>query len=255
METTVALNASVEGGGFPLVLLHAFPFCHTLFDDQRPLAATSLLVRPDLRGFGRSPGAASATMEEMAADVLVLLDRMKLERVVLGGISMGGYVALALTRLDPSRVAGLVLMDTQALADDAAGKEGREVNARRVEQEGTAFLVEALLGRLLSPCCPPPVRAEVERRMRAESPAAVAAALRGMAVREDCRDVLHRFGGKALVLVGEQDVVTPRERAQQMADLVPGSELFVVPEAGHLPNVEQPARVNDALSRFMAMVR
>lgn len=252
---TVALNASVEGGGFPLVLLHAFPFCHTLFDDQRPLAATSLLVRPDLRGFGRSPGSATATMEEMAADVLALLDRLKLERVVVGGVSMGGYVALALTRMDPSRVAGLVLMDTQALADDQAAKDGRELTARRVEQEGTAFLVEALLGRLLSPACPAAVRAEVGRRMRAESPAAVAAALRGMAVREDSRDVLHRFGGKALVMVGEQDVVTPREYAQQMADLVPGTELCVVPGSGHLPNVEQPTMVIEALSRFVATVR
>ncbi|MEN9796660.1 MAG: hypothetical protein RL653_356 [Pseudomonadota bacterium] len=251
---TVALNASVEGGGVPLVLLHAFPFCHTLFDDQRPLAATSLLVRPDLRGFGRSPGGASATMDEMAADVLALLDRLKLERVVVGGVSMGGYVALALTRMDPSRVAGLVLMDTQALADDPAAKTAREVNALRVEQEGTAFLVEALLGKLLSPDSPATVRREVEHRMRAESPGAVAAALRGMAVREDCRDVLHRFGGRALVIVGEQDAVTPPERARQMADLVPGSELLIVPASGHLPNVEQPAPVNDALARFVAAV-
>jgi pimeloyl-ACP methyl ester carboxylesterase len=193
-------------------------------------------------------------MEEMAADVLTLLDRMQLERVVVGGVSMGGYVALALTRMDPSRVAGLVLMDTQAVADDAAAQQARETNARRVEQEGTAFLVESLLGRLLSPGCPAAVRAEVERRMRAEAPEAVSAALRGMAVREDCRDVLHRFGGKALVLVGERDVVTPLERAQQMADLVPGSDLVVIPAAGHLPNVEAPQQVNNALSRFMAKV-
>jgi pimeloyl-ACP methyl ester carboxylesterase len=90
--------------------------------------------------------------------------------------------------------------------------------------------------------------------MRAEAPEAVSAALRGMAVREDCRDVLHRFGGKALVLVGERDVVTPLERAQQMADLVPGSDLVVIPAAGHLPNVEAPQQVNNALSRFMAKV-
>lgn len=249
---TVRVHAVVEGSGAPLVLLHAFPFCHTLFDDQRPLAANCLLVRPDLRGFGRSPAGASATMEEMAGDVLALLDSLKLDRVVLGGVSMGGYVALALTRLDPSRVSGLVLIDTQALADDDAARAGREVNARRVEAEGTSFLVDPMLGRLLSPECPVEVRAETGRRMRSESPAAVAAALRGMAVREDSRDVLHRFGGRALVVVGEHDVITPRERAQQMADLVPGAELVVVSGAGHLPNVEQPAEVNAALARFMA---
>ncbi|MBM4378276.1 MAG: alpha/beta fold hydrolase [Deltaproteobacteria bacterium] len=246
------LHVTVEGAGTPLVLLHAFPFCHTLFEDQRPLAAGALLVRPDLRGFGRSPQAATATMEEMAADVLEALDRLKLDRVVLGGISMGGYVALALLRLDPSRVRGLVLMDTQALADDEAGRAARGVNAARVEQEGTAFLVDGLLERLLSPACPEDTRREVEHRMRAESPAAVAAALRGMAVREDSRDVLHRYGGPLLVMVGEQDVVTPPDRARQMAELVPGAVLVQVPGAGHLPNVEKPALVNEALASFVA---
>jgi pimeloyl-ACP methyl ester carboxylesterase len=165
---------------------------------------------------------------------------------------MGGYVALALLRQDPSRVRGLVLMDTQALADDAAARAARGVNAARVEQEGTAFLVDSLLARLLSQACPPEVRGEVERRMRAEAPAAVAAALRGMAEREDSRDVLHRYGGPLLVVVGEQDVVTPPERARQMAELVPGAELVEVPGAGHLPNVERPELVNGALATFVA---
>jgi len=248
---SVPLNVTVEGAGTPLVLLHAFPFSHTLFDDQRPLAAGCLLVRPDLRGFGRSPGGNSATMEEMAEDVLHALDQLKLDRVVLGGVSMGGYVALALLRLDPSRVRGLALMDTQALADDSAARAGREVNASRVEREGTAFLVDTLLPRLLSPDCPSDIRAEVERRMRAEAPSAVAAALRGMAVREDSRDVLHRYGGPLLVVVGDQDVVTPPARAQQMAELVPGAALVQVPGTGHLPNVERPAAVNEALASFV----
>ena len=245
------LHVTVEGAGTPLVLLHAFPFCHTLFEDQRPLAAGCLLVRPDLRGFGRSPGTPTATMEEMAGDVLEALDRLRLDRVVLGGVSMGGYVALALLRLDPSRVRGLVLMDTQALADDDVARAGRGVTAARVEQEGTAFLVDGLLQRLVAPSCPAAVRAELERRMRAESPAAVAAALRGMALREDCRDVLHRYGGPLLVVVGAEDVVTPPERARQMAELVPGATLHQVPGTGHLPNVERPVDVNGVIAAFM----
>jgi pimeloyl-ACP methyl ester carboxylesterase len=243
-----------EGRGTPVVLLHAFPLHAGMFRPQvEALRGRCRLLLPDVRGFGGSGQAPGPTgMDVIARDVLALLDALGVERAVVGGVSMGGYAALALLREDPGRVAGLVLADTQALADDEAGQARREQVAREVEREGVEPLVRAMLPRLLGPDAPAGVRAEVEALMRQAAPAAVAAASRGMGARADGRDLLARFGGPALVLVGEHDAVTPLERARQMQELVPGARLVQVPGAGHLASLENPGAFNAALADFLA---
>ncbi len=246
-----------RGEGLPLVLLHGFPFSSESFWPQleAPPAGVRLIV-PDHRGFGRSePGDGPATMEAMAEDVLALLDALRLPAAVIGGLSMGGYVAIALARLDPGRVKGLVLIDTQSFADDEAGQARREAAAQDVEANGVGGLVDAMLPKLMSAGVDPGVRARVERLMRAQSPAGVAAASRGMASRTDGKDILSRFGGPCLVLVGDGDVVTPPEKAKAMAALVPGASLELIANAGHLTNLEQPAAFGAALERFLAPLR
>jgi pimeloyl-ACP methyl ester carboxylesterase len=242
------------GAGTPLLLFHGFPFSSESFWPQLEAPPKGFrLIVPDHRGFGSSALAAGpSTMEAMAADGLVLLDSLSVPSAVVGGVSMGGYAALALARLDPGRVRGLVLIDTQAGADDEAGKARREAVALDVITNGVAGLVFTMLPKLLAPDTAVDVRARVERLMLAQPPAAVAAASRGMASRLDARDVLSRFANPTLVIVGEVDPITPPDKAKVMADLVQGSRLVVIPGAAHLPNLEQPSAFGSALEAFSA---
>jgi pimeloyl-ACP methyl ester carboxylesterase len=249
---TVELAFQEAGSGFPFLLLHGFPFTSASFAPQLASPPPGVrLIAPDHRGFGKSPdGPGTATMEELADDALALLTRLKIDKAIVGGVSMGGYAALALLRRDPSRVAGLALLDTTAMPDDAAGKERREASAKDVLANGSKALVDGLLGKLFASTTAQEVKAPIEAQMREAKPASIAAALRGMAARTDTREVLSRYAGPLLVIVGEHDAITPPERARQMAELVKGSTLVTVKNAGHLANNEQPAEVNAALATF-----
>ena len=232
----------LAGEGAPLLLLHGFPFSAKSWWPLLEAPPRGVqIIAPDHRGFGDSEAAGEvATMEAMAEDALRLLDALKIDSACVGGLSMGGYVAIALTRLDPGRVKGLLLVDTQSLPDDDAGKARREATAKDVLANGTAGVVDGLMQKLFSPGTGPEVRSRVEAMMRAQSAQAVAAASRGMASRTDGKDILSRYAGPCTVVVGEDDVVTPLARAQVMHELVKGSTLEVVKQAGHLVPLEQP---------------
>jgi pimeloyl-ACP methyl ester carboxylesterase len=244
------------GSGPPVVLLHAFPLPGEMFEPQwTALASRARFVVPDLRGFGGSTAdAGPSETGAMADDVLALLDHLGIDSAVVGGVSMGGYAALALLRNDPSRVRALVLADTQTAADDAAGREVRERTAQEVLAKGSTALLP-LVDRLLRPGAPEALRARVSGWISAGSPEGQAAALRGLALRPDSRDILARFGGPVLVMVGTEDVITPPAKARAMAALVPGAELVEIPSAGHLANLEQPEAFNATLGRFLDRVR
>jgi pimeloyl-ACP methyl ester carboxylesterase len=240
------------GEGTPLLLFHGFPFSSQSFWPQLAgLRGVRLLV-PDHRGFGKSPlGSRVITMERLAEDGLAVLDAAGVPTAVVGGVSMGGYVAMALLRLDPSRAAGLVLIDTQATADDEAAAGRREETARQVLAQGMGPLTAAMLPRLLDSGADAMLRARVEQLMLTANPEAVAGASRAMALRADSREILARFDGPALVVVGEHDTVTPPPTAQRLADLIAGAKLRTLPNAAHLPNLEQPAAFNAALEDFL----
>ncbi|MHB8872339.1 MAG: alpha/beta fold hydrolase [Myxococcaceae bacterium] len=249
----VTLFYQDEGQGQPVLLLHGFPLSSDSFWPQldSPPAGVRLIV-PDHRGFGRSgPGEGPAEMGKLASDALSILEALKIPQAVVGGVSMGGYVALALTRLDPSKVKALVLIDTQATADDEAGKARREETARAVESRGVEVLVESMMPKLLAPDAPAALKARVEALIRANSAKGMAAALRGMALRQDCKDILARFAGPTLVVVGDKDAITPPEKAKELASLVEGARLVQLPGAGHLSNLEAPAAFNRALEDFL----
>lgn len=243
-----------RGEGQALLLLHGFPFTSDSFWPQLEAPPPGFrLIVPDHRGFGRSePGEGPSTMEALADDALALLDALGVAQAVVGGVSMGGYVAIALTRRDPGRVKALVLIDTQASADDDAGKARREAVAQDVLANGAGVVAQAMLPKLLAPGAPEAVRARVDAMIRAQAPAAIAAASRGMGTRTDGKDILSRFGGPCLVVGGEGDVITPPEKARALAALVPGARLEVVPGAGHLPNLEQPSAFNALLGGFLS---
>jgi pimeloyl-ACP methyl ester carboxylesterase len=151
-------------------------------------------------------------------------------------------------------VAGLVLIDTQAAADDEAGKARRADTAKAIAARGTQALVDSMLGKLVSEDCDPAVRAGVEAIVRSQTPEGCIAAVRGMALRPEGHDVLARFAGPSLVVVGEKDAITPPAKAKELAALLQGSRLVEIPRAGHLSNLEQPAAFNAAAAAFLASI-
>ena len=239
-----------EGSGPAVLLLHGFPLNSTSFLNQiSALRGAFRLIAPDHRGFGRSPTRPGvAPMSRFAQDAVALLDLLGVKTAVVAGVSMGGYIAMELLRLEPARVSGLVLIGTHALEDDEAGKLRREKTALDVEQAGVSVLVDAMLGKLLAGESQRPV---VEEQMRQASPEGAAGASRGMALRADSRLILSRFGGRALILHGEQDALIPVERARQVHGLIPGSRLAIIAGAGHLVNQEAPDAVNVELAAFL----
>lgn len=241
-----------EGRGLPVLLFHAYPLNGELFRPQiTALKDRFRFLVPDMRGFGQSgPASGPITMRQMAQDGLALLDALGIERAVVGGVSMGGYVSMALLREDASRVLGLVLSSTQARADTKEASEGRETIALQVEQEGIQPVIDAMVPKLVnverSGCGP-----SVTGLIQAASPAGIAAAQRGMALRPDSREVLARFAGPTLVLVGREDPITPVDKAEAIQNLLSTGTLTVIDDAQHLPNLEQPGAFNAALADFL----
>ncbi|HEX8161306.1 MAG TPA: alpha/beta fold hydrolase [Pyrinomonadaceae bacterium] len=244
------------GSGVPVVLLHGFPFNRTMWRDQvAALKDSHRVVAPDLRGHGETTVPTEpATMEEMARDVAALLDELQIGRPVLGGLSMGGYVALAFCRLFPRRVRALVLADTRPQADTEAAKLAREETARRALAEGMTPICDAMLPKLLSHTTHmkhPEAVERVREMILATKPEGAAAALRGMAARRDQTGLLADILQPTLVVVGGEDQITPPADSELMRREIRGSRLEVIEGAGHVSNVERPAEFNAALTKFL----
>lgn len=253
---TVELAVRDEGDGVPLVLLHAFPLHAGMWDAVRPRG--SRVLAPDQRGFGASPlGDDEPSLDRCADDVVALLDRLGLDRVVLGGSSMGGYVAMAMARRAPERLRGLVLVGTKAGADPDAARAGRLAMAEVLDRGDRTPLRETVLPALTGTTSgserPEAVQRVAELAEQA-APAAVAWAQRAMAARADSVDGLRGLPVPALVVVGEEDVLSPPAEAQAMADALPQATLFVLPRTGHLLAVETPQALTSAIEAFLREV-
>ncbi|WP_067453007.1 alpha/beta fold hydrolase [Actinomadura macra] len=253
---TVQLYARDVGSGTPLVLLHAFPLSSAMWLAQREaLADRFRVITPDLRGFGGSVlGAEEPSIDAMADDVARLVQQRGLQRAVVGGLSMGGYVAMALCRRHPELVLGAVLAGTRAGADTDPVRERRLRQAERLEREGTVqVLVEETLPALVGPTTFRQ-RALVYGRIRglvqATPPQAAAWAQRAMAGRAEAFETLRNLRVPALVMVGDEDALATEDEARLMADALPNAELLVIPRAGHLCAVEQPDLFNQAVAEF-----
>jgi pimeloyl-ACP methyl ester carboxylesterase len=255
------LNYTDDGPGPVVVLLHGFPLDHSLWDAQRgSLGSVYRLICPDLRGFGKTAAPEGVyTMDAMADDVVEMLDALGLtEPVVLGGLSMGGYVALSVAARYPGRLRGLMLLSTRATADTEDAAEARRALARDVEQSGSAArVVESMLPRLFSPLTferRPQVVEQTRAVMDRTVPRAIVGALRGMAVRPDRTADLPRLDVPTLVVAGEQDAIIPVAEARAMADAIPRATLVTIPESGHLAPMEAPAATDDAIGAFLASI-
>lgn len=253
----VHLYTRSTGEGLPVVLLHAFPLSSAMWLAQREtLSAVCKVITPDLRGFGGSVLADDdPSLDVMADDVVRLLDHEGIDRAVVGGLSMGGYVTMALCRRHPDRVLGVVLADTKASADPEPARANRERIAAAVLDGDTSILVEEVFPALLGTTTAQR-RAMVSGRVRglvqSAPPKAVAWAQRAMAARPDSFDTLRGLKVPTLVIVGEEDALTPLSDAETMVEAVPDARLTVIGKAGHLSAVEQPEAFNRAVSDFIA---
>ncbi|GAA4909574.1 pimeloyl-ACP methyl ester carboxylesterase [Nonomuraea thailandensis] len=238
------------------MLLHAFPLSSAMWLAQREgLARVCRVITPDLRGFGGSRlGEDEPSVDLMADDVARLLDEEGIDRAVVGGLSMGGYVTMAFCRRHPDRVLGVILADTKAGADPPAARDNRERIAQAVVSGGSEVLVTEVLPALIG-------RTTRERRamvfgrvkglVQSAPPGAVAWAQRAMAARPDSFETLSGLKVPLLIIVGEEDELSPPSDAEAMAQAVPEGKVEIIPKAGHLSAVEQPEAFNTAVIRFL----
>ncbi|MGH9370067.1 MAG: alpha/beta fold hydrolase [Vicinamibacterales bacterium] len=243
------------GSGWPLVLLHAFPLSADMWRPQLEQVPEGWRVlAPNLRGFGPGASDAARTLSDMAEDVVGLLDALRIERAAIGGLSMGGYVTLALYRIAPERFSAMVLANTRAGADSAEGRAARDAMSALVREKGPEAVADQMLPKLLGrtshesrPRLEPLVRAMI----RANRTGGIDGAIQAMKNRPDATPLLATVGRPALVISGEEDVLIPLADSAEMDRLLPRSQLVTIPHAGHLSNLEAPDNFNEALGNFL----
>lgn len=245
-----------SGSGRPVVFIHGYPFNRSLWNEQiAALSNNYRVIAPDLRGFGESDASdGPATMNRLAQDVASLLDQLEIARATIAGLSMGGYVALAFYKQFASRVRALILADTRAQADSEEAKQTRAQQAEKALSEGMAGIADAMLPKLLTPetvSKRPEVVKRIRDMMLKTKPEGAAAALRGMAIRDDQTSLLPKIVVPTLILVGAEDAITPVADSEKMNQAIAGSRLVVLEHAGHVSNLERTDQFNEALLDFL----
>lgn len=245
-----------RGQGPPVVLLHAFPQSRAMWASQvEALSKTNRVIAPDFRGFGESDAPLwHYTLDQFADDVKGLLDHLAIRQAVLAGLSMGGYTLFAFWRKYADRVKGLVLADTRAQADTEEGRTGRFAMAQTAYTKGASAIADIMLPKLLSPVAlqtKPELVRQVRATIERTQVSGIAGALMAMAERPDSVPLLAQIACPALVITGELDGPTPPADGRLMADTIRGARLEIIPQAGHLSNLEQPETFNTAVSSFL----
>jgi 3-oxoadipate enol-lactonase len=243
------------GRGLPVVLLHAFPLNRSMWEPQiAALFGECRCIVPDLRGFGNSPRSGPYTMDRYADDVGALLDALQIEQAVVAGLSMGGYVALALWRRHRKRIRALVLSDTRAAADTPEAAQKRLDLAEMARAQGVDAVIDKQLPGLIGKSTrerQPDLVERIRSIMAQSSVDGIVGGLEAMRTRPDSTPLLAGIDVPTLIVVGDEDAITPAKDARAMHEAIPNSRLEVIPEAGHLSNLERPAAFNTALSVFV----
>ncbi len=256
--------ASSHGGGRrgnreagTLLLIHGFPLTARMWEPQLELARRGWrVIAPHLRGFGGAPAvpAPARSLDDFAGDLVDLLDALHVGEAVVGGLSMGGYIAFALIRRAPRYVRGLILADTRAQADSPEALEARRRLLAAVERVGASAAADEMLPKLVGSRTrtDQPQLVETLRAMILGNPAeTIAGAITALMTRPDSQPLLATIACPTLVIVGEEDGITPPPMSEAMQRAIPGAELVVIPAAGHMSNMEQPAEFNRAVADFL----
>jgi len=245
------------GTGPVILFIHGFPLNHTMWRAQiDEFSKTHRVIAPDLRGFGGTDGALySVSMEQFADDLAGLLDAMAVtEPVTFCGLSMGGYIAWQFLQRYSYRVARLIVCDSRAAADTPEAAANRLKMADIVLKEGPEPVAWAMMPKLFAQCSSehcPLVIDSVRQMVMTSNPVAIAAAHRGMAVRPDVTSWLPSIKVPTLILCGEFDAISPPAEMKAFAELIPQAQFVMIPGAGHMAPMEQPALVNSALRQFL----
>jgi 3-oxoadipate enol-lactonase len=247
---------NVLGEGPSIVLLHAFPVDHALWQPVAERLATRYrVVLMDLRGHGGSDsGQGPATMEKHANDVVRVCDAAGVGKAAFGGVSIGGYVLLEFWRRYHPRVAALILADTRAQADSEQARAARLQAADDVEKNGPDAFLDSLVPKLLGETTRrnrPDLVASARVMMNRMTVAGIAAVQRGMAVRPDSVPTLSSIDVPTLLLFGDEDTVTSAAYGELLRCSIPNSRLQIVPQGGHFAVFERPDDVLSLMRNFL----
>jgi 3-oxoadipate enol-lactonase len=242
------------GAGWPVVLIHAFPLGPEMWEPQlarvpdgwRFIAPDSNRLVVNLR-----PEGGRMTIDDYARGIARLLDRLEIDNAIIGGLSMGGYVTLALFRLAPERFSGMVLADTRPGADSPDGRAARVKMRELLAAQGPRAIADQMLPKLLSGDADVDLVARVRRMIESVPPHAIDGALVAMMERADSTPHLPHMSSPTVIIVGEHDQVTPLAEAERMHAAMPRSRLTIIPRAGHLANLERPDEFAHALHDFL----
>lgn len=239
----------------PVILLHGFPHDRTLWSAQLAAPpAGARLIAPDLPGFGESSRAAVPSLDVYADWVMALCDSLALERVVIGGLSMGGYLAFSLWRRHPERIRALILADTKSPGDNDEGKAKRVAMQEVARAEGAAAIAEKMLAGMIGKTTRetrPQVVALVDAMMRDAPVPGIVDALDAMRTRVDSTQTLATINVPTLIICGAEDALTPVKESEAMNLAIPDSQLGIIPGAGHVSCLEHPAAFNALLAGFL----
>jgi 3-oxoadipate enol-lactonase len=246
------------GGGVlgTLVLIHGFPLSARMWEPQFALAEQGWrVIAPQLRGFGGTAAQApAASMDDFAGDLVDLLDGLHIDDAVIGGLSMGGYITFALFRHAARYFRGMILADTRAQGDAPQGLAARQRLLEAVRQRGAEAAADDMLPKLVCDATRarrPALVDTLHSMMSSNSGESVAGAILALMSRQDSTDLLPKIHCPTLVIVGDQDAITPPALSEEMHRAIAGSELMVIPDAGHMSNLEQPAAFNAVVGRFL----
>lgn len=255
----VTLAADVRGDGPPLVLVHGFPLDRTIWRHQVATLSGWRRVAPDLRGFGFSDAPESGySLCTYADDLALLLDRLKAPRAVFAGLSMGGYILFEMMRRHRERVAGLILCDTKAEADSAEARKGRDEMIVLARERGADAVADRMVSRVLGRTTQrtqPQLVSQVRDIMTRSTVAGIVGALEAIRDRPDSRELLPTVEVPVLVIVGEEDELTPPSAARAMMEAIPSAAMTVIPGAGHLSPLEAPTAVSRVMAEFLEGIR
>lgn len=246
------------GTGLPVVFLHGFPHNRTLWAPQLGgLMTRARCIAPDLRGFGESEIRGPYSMDRYADDVIAMLDALQIERAVIAGLSMGGYVAFALWRRHRERVRALILADTRPGADTDEAKAKRREMIALARAKGSGAVGDAQIGGMVGKTTRerhPDIADAIHRMLTVAPVEGVVGALEAMIERPDSTPMLETIDVPTLIIVGDEDVLTPPQEARTMHARIAGSHLEILESAGHVSNVERPAAFNHVVSEFLAVL-
>lgn len=250
------LHYLVEGEGAPLLWIHGFPLGAEIYQHQLSIPGIRHIV-PDLPGFGQSDPfdlPEETTIHQYTSDLLGLLDALKIDKAIVAGLSMGGYIAFDLARVAPERLMGLILIDTKETPDDDEGRRARMSSIDTIRRtRKTRDFVDGMLPKLLADRSrdDEELVETIRSLMTSASITAVVAAQHAMAVRPDSSDVLPSIPCPTLLIAGTEDVITPPEITRRMADAIPNATLKLIEGAGHLPPIEKPDEFNETVVEFL----